>query len=434
MHNRIQAPLQSILFPLILFFSIAFSAETPASTWQIGTLDATGDVGRYCELQINSSGNMYVVYLRNDGSTLKTISRTGGTWQTPEIIDESGQVGGHCAIAVNNAGIRRVSYRRSDTGALSYAGPEAPYTWSSSVLVSSPDDIGQYASLNINTPGALSVSCQNATQGSLILVTRDALGTWSAPVTIDPGPNRGSHSDHAYRPGARYYSFSERDAGLGALVFADTSRANEWTKGIIHGTRDSGRFVSLVKTPNGLASAFYHYDSEGLGAIYMVALDDSLEGAVRVVVDSIANLPDEGVYVDLAFDVDSNWHISFRNPREGGLWYGSGDSSMVTGIDDDQLRADLPRALELHQNFPNPFNPQTTIAVSLPQTTYVNLSIYDARGRLVRTLIDEQKLAGEHALIWNGRDGRGGTVASGVYFVRLTVAGQARTQKIVLLR
>jgi flagellar hook assembly protein FlgD len=70
----------------------------------------------------------------------------------------------------------------------------------------------------------------------------------------------------------------------------------------------------------------------------------------------------------------------------------------------------------------------------LPQTAHVTLSIYDAGGRLVRTLVDEQTLAGEHALIWNGRDGKGETVASGVYFVRLAVAGQVRTHKIVLLR
>jgi flagellar hook assembly protein FlgD len=106
----------------------------------------------------------------------------------------------------------------------------------------------------------------------------------------------------------------------------------------------------------------------------------------------------------------------------------------VTGIDNDPVQTVLPRALELRQNFPNPFNPQTTITFSLPHTAYVNLSIYDAGGRLVRALVDEETLAGEHALIWNGRDRKGKTVASGVYFMRLTVAGQARTQKIVLLK
>ncbi|UCG53027.1 MAG: T9SS type A sorting domain-containing protein [Candidatus Latescibacterota bacterium] len=84
--------------------------------------------------------------------------------------------------------------------------------------------------------------------------------------------------------------------------------------------------------------------------------------------------------------------------------------------------------------YPNPFNPATTIAYTIPETGIVNLRIYDAKGRLVDTLVNDTKSAGEHISTWAGRDASGSPVASGVYFVRLEASGQVQTQKIVLLK
>ncbi|UCG51245.1 MAG: T9SS type A sorting domain-containing protein [Candidatus Latescibacterota bacterium] len=85
-------------------------------------------------------------------------------------------------------------------------------------------------------------------------------------------------------------------------------------------------------------------------------------------------------------------------------------------------------------NYPNPFNPQTTITYSLPEAGRVNIRIYDAAGRFVRTVADETKIIGEHTATWDGRDYKGAEVSSGVYFVRFEVGGVVRTTKIVLLK
>ncbi|MDH3215275.1 MAG: T9SS type A sorting domain-containing protein [Candidatus Krumholzibacteria bacterium] len=86
------------------------------------------------------------------------------------------------------------------------------------------------------------------------------------------------------------------------------------------------------------------------------------------------------------------------------------------------------------QNHPNPFNPQTTITFTLPVTQHVRLSIYDVRGRLIRTLVNGTRPAGENLVSWNGTNSDGRSVGSGVYYYKLTAAGDQRTRKMVLLK
>jgi hypothetical protein len=90
--------------------------------------------------------------------------------------------------------------------------------------------------------------------------------------------------------------------------------------------------------------------------------------------------------------------------------------------------------LALDQNVPNPFNPSTTIGFALPGPEHVRLDIYDIAGRSVQRLVDNLMQAGHHGIEWNGKDAHGRTVASGVYFYRLTAGKQTYTKKMILLR
>jgi len=93
-----------------------------------------------------------------------------------------------------------------------------------------------------------------------------------------------------------------------------------------------------------------------------------------------------------------------------------------------------PKPLTLHQNFPNPFNPSTTIAFFLPTGGPVALRIYDVGGRLVRTLVDGSMPIGTHRVTWNGMNDRGAPVSSGVYYYRLRAEKKTITKKMVILR
>jgi len=95
---------------------------------------------------------------------------------------------------------------------------------------------------------------------------------------------------------------------------------------------------------------------------------------------------------------------------------------------------DIPVATVLEQNFPNPFNPTTMIAFNLENAGHVRLDIFDPTGRLVKTLVDETLPAARHEVSWNGRDGSGLAVASGVYFFSIMADGSRDTKKMILLK
>jgi hypothetical protein len=102
----------------------------------------------------------------------------------------------------------------------------------------------------------------------------------------------------------------------------------------------------------------------------------------------------------------------------------------AVGVDDGEL----PQPIALAQNVPNPFNPQTTINFRLATESPVRLEIFDLTGRRVRTLVNEVRQAGEHSVVWDGRDDVGSQVASGSYFYRITGDQRTVSRKMTMLK
>jgi photosystem II stability/assembly factor-like uncharacterized protein len=111
-------------------------------------------------------------------------------------------------------------------------------------------------------------------------------------------------------------------------------------------------------------------------------------------------------------------------------WQISLDSLVITDVAEETSQ---PTAFELAQNYPNPFNPNTTIAYSLSKEADVRLTVFDVEGKQVRTLVSERIPAGNNSVTWDGRNGEGSTVSSGVYFYRLVVAGSRQLMRKMLL-
>ncbi|MCK5126051.1 MAG: S8 family serine peptidase [candidate division Zixibacteria bacterium] len=105
---------------------------------------------------------------------------------------------------------------------------------------------------------------------------------------------------------------------------------------------------------------------------------------------------------------------------------------LPTDTDDENIT--LPLQFTLHQNFPNPFNPATTISFSLPKAGEVIAQVFDILGREVRTLSNSYYPAGEHELFWDGKNKDGQSVASGVYFYRVRHDSENLTRKMVLMK
>jgi hypothetical protein len=95
----------------------------------------------------------------------------------------------------------------------------------------------------------------------------------------------------------------------------------------------------------------------------------------------------------------------------------------------------IPLQYELSQNFPNPFNPVTSIRFGLPVASAVTLKVYNVIGEEVAALLDhEPKQAGYHLQVWNGLDKRGQPVPSGVYFYRINAGAFSATKKMLFIK
>jgi hypothetical protein len=123
-------------------------------------------------------------------------------------------------------------------------------------------------------------------------------------------------------------------------------------------------------------------------------------------------------------DTEDDWSVGLIVRYDATAGTDPGDNPLI-----------LPRSLILYQNTPNPFNPSTTIRFDIAKSCVVNLSVFDARGRLIRNLLNNaRKTAGTHQIYWDGTDEEGENIPSGIYFYRLEDGSETRTRKMVLLK
>jgi sugar lactone lactonase YvrE len=127
---------------------------------------------------------------------------------------------------------------------------------------------------------------------------------------------------------------------------------------------------------------------------------------------------------DLQQETRYRWRVRLIRAEVAGTW-----SSWASFRADD-----VPDRLEVLGNRPNPFNPRTEIFFRLPSTEHVEIVIVDVRGRELRRMNLGVLEAGSHSALWNGDDGRGAAVSSGVYFYLVIAGSDSRTGKMVLVR
>jgi len=94
----------------------------------------------------------------------------------------------------------------------------------------------------------------------------------------------------------------------------------------------------------------------------------------------------------------------------------------------------LPLVTQLKNNFPNPFNPETTISFSLKTAGHVRLEIFNVRGQKVKVLVNDFKEIGSHSVVWNGTDDIGQSVGSGMYFYLMSTDGYSGVKRMILLK
>jgi len=125
--------------------------------------------------------------------------------------------------------------------------------------------------------------------------------------------------------------------------------------------------------------------------------------------------------------------LAYVSDAEDGLYIIRFDGTTIVRENDDPM---LPKTFVLDQNYPNPFNPSTTIPFEIPSGAgdgeHIRLAIYSARGRLIRTLVDSELESGTHQVVWDGKDGAGQPVSSGIYLYTLSRGDVKSTRKMVI--
>ncbi len=198
--------------------------------------------------------------------------------------------------------------------------------------------------------------------------------------------------------------------GFGLISFTYTS----WTFTLIGG--------SVLRITGGPSPV----PGQLLGALYC---SDSTFSAAT----ALAGGCTEAYSLQGRFTSDTSWVGTFSATYTGSGCFDctnqvfpiSGYTPRVTSIADEHL----PLAASLEQNFPNPFNPSTTIGFSIPQSVFVTLRIYDVPGRLVATLAHEMFSAGSHSVVWEPNN-----LPGGVYFYRLDAGSFSQTRGLVLIK
>ncbi len=164
-----------------------------------------------------------------------------------------------------------------------------------------------------------------------------------------------------------------------------------------------------------------------------VALDDSWQKQILIVLTTTqANretfeLAYEAINSDLHGDTIV-WLI--HTTSSDGFIY-SGDDPVCNG---SAVGDELLEVRNLQQNFPNPFNPRTTIGFDVPREVEACLRVYDVSGRLVDVLLNGVTMQGHYEVVWRGRDMAGRVAPAGVYFYRLEAEGYVETKRMTLMK
>jgi len=158
---------------------------------------------------------------------------------------------------------------------------------------------------------------------------------------------------------------------------------------------------------------------------FLNGVDGSEIGSVNMgtAIDAIASIPD--------ITNDDSWEMVCGG-RDGTIICISGGEAVSHSP--NNTIPDPNDIAELIGNFPNPFNPETSISFNLKKDSKVSLKIFNIKGQLIRTLINEQLSASPYSVVWNGKNDNGNHVSTGVYLYRLQADTKLSVKKCILLK
>lgn len=423
--------------------------------------DEQGNIHATWQQRATSSAKYQIYYSKFDGVS----------WSTPKQISVAASVRGEEAtIEVDSKGYLWVVYNNDGEG----VGKEWVYmvkstdggtTWSSTAdtlstggTLGTSIEVGRSA-LAAGPNGRLVAIWDNSLEGTgarrEVYVNQFDGSAWSGPVRIsDTTAVDRDHNRYvavAVDGQSNIYAFytlpivSGADPRLSRIVLhkkawadswtqdytlaLDSSEVNFFTGGAVADSQGVIHFAyrrDVASDTTGLNEIVYQYTKNG-GATWSSPLVLSRS-------EHDANYASIGNRVRTAYGVDVAWKegrdIKVTDQDTNSVMVGVIPYSVVTAVP----QSAVPHTYETLSNYPNPFNPSTTISFDVAVRGLVRLTVYDLLGREVVTLSDEVREAGRHATEWNGTNAVGQPVTSGVYLARLTTASGSRSLNMLLVK
>jgi hypothetical protein len=243
----------------------------------------------------------------------------------------------------------------------------------------------------------------------------------------------------------REFEFIElKNTGAGILNLTDAVFANGIGFTFPAGTIiESGQFFVLASNRQQFKNRYFHYpfgeytgqlDNNGERIVLLSAAGDTV---INVRYNDRSPWPVEPD--TLGFSLVSKETNPTGDPNDPANWRTSLFTGGSPGHDDDETVSVLngernPTGHALCQNYPNPFNPETAISYSLIVQEKVSLTVYNASGQKIRTLLESVQTAGRHEITWDSRDDAGRNVPSGLYLCCIQCRSYSKTVKMMLMR
>ena len=173
----------------------------------------------------------------------------------------------------------------------------------------------------------------------------------------------------------------------------------------------NGRVLPWVQDSSSTNYAVWSNFDANQRDIFFINIDGQIDTSFNITPYNPSN-PDDVMYIkDLI--------LSFRENYSSSL---SSNNKLV------------PRSFALYQNFPNPFNPLTTIAYNLNEKSYVYVVVYDLSGSLVKTLLNGSQDAGYNSLVWNSTNNKNEPISGGLYIYSVSTENSIHSKKMMLLK
>jgi len=274
-------------------------------------------------------------------------------------------------------------------------------------------------------------------------------------------PEFGNSSIAQMRPGVARQTLARNGLPSGSSLFSD-SYSGSLTVSLGNATGATGEIVpvavNIANGNNDVAGIELHlsYAQDELTFIdvYSTILSgfsaNAVEGTIHFIWEDINNpleikeatnvlyfqieilptLSDSSKISILGAEIVDSYGNLFELTLEGGWIFRQTGNGIITG----DINYPTHNQCFLNANYPNPFNSQTVISFDLPECAQVRIAIYNLFGRKIKSLADALYPAGEHRIVWDGRDNRGHLVSTGIYLCRLELGGYTQTRKMILMK